>query len=188
MPPPFGRAVRYLLVLFLLSSCGYHVGQGELQSRYSTLTIPIVEGDETGFFTQELIYAISSSGSFHYVPSDGQGCLKVTILRYDQKNVGFRWDRNTDNEILKSTIPAEERLTAIAEVTLFDSCTGSVITGPDRIRASVDFDHEYTTSRQSVNQFSLGQVTDVDEARDAARTPLNRVLAHKIVDYLSNIW
>lgn len=180
--------MRYLLVLLLLSSCGYHIGQGELQTRYSALTLPIIEGDETGLFTQELIYALSSSGSFHYVPCDGQGSLKVTLLRYDRKDIGFRWDRDTNNEILKSTIPAEERLTAIAEVTLFDSCTGSIITGPDQIRASVDFDHEYTSSRQQVNQFSLGQVTDVDEARNAARAPLYRALSHKIVDYLTNIW
>ncbi len=44
----------------------------------------------------------------------------------------------------------------------------------------------YYSSRKGVNVFSLGQVTDIDEARDVAEYPLHRRLAQKIVDYINN--
>ena len=71
---------------------------------------------------------------------------------------------------------------------MIDSRSGCVVLGPSIIKAHVDFDHEFNSSRDAVNVFSLGQVTDIDGATDAAARPLNKVLAQKIVDYMANAW
>ena len=54
------------------------------------------------------------------------------------------------------------------------------------IKASMDFDHDYYSSRHGVNIFSLGQLTDYDTAEDTVRKPLNDRLAEKIADYVIN--
>lgn len=57
-----------------------------------------------------------------------------------------------------------------------------------RITADAEFDHTYYTTRDRINVFSLGQLSDIDAARDAAMVPLNRALAERIVDFVMNSW
>lgn len=176
------------LFLILLTSCGYKLGYGEIPKVYNTVEIPFVQGDPRGAFTEELVFALSASGAMTYVQCGGRTELIVSILEFRDQNIGFRYDRGENNQIEETLVPAETRRTAIAEVRLVDRVTGEQILGPDLIRASMDFDHEFNSSRDGVNVFSLGQVSDIDEAEEAALTALYRKLARKIVDYLIHAW
>lgn len=179
----------FTLVLFLTScGSGYQWGNGGAFSSYSTISIPYVEGDWNGDLTAALIKAMSQSGVLTYRPQGGALILKVTLIdeRYD--DVGFRYERTRHGRVRKSVVPDETRVMTTADVVLVDTCSGQILLGPARLTAEVEFDHFYYSTRSDANVFSLGQVTDYDEACDVAEYPLNRRLAQKIVDYVNDNW
>lgn len=177
-----------LLLALLLSSCHYRFDSGELAQHFSTVSIPYAEGDEDGDLTTQLIRTLSTSSSLRYQPKDGDLILKVKIAELRDENIGFNYDRKRHGELRKYLIPKETRLNAVVELTVVEAKTGEIIRGPTRIWGSVDFDHDYYSSRRAANIISLGQLNDIDAAKDIAIHPLNRVLAEKIVDYLNNSW
>lgn len=174
--------------ILFLCSCGYHVGQGDITSGYSTITIPYIDGDEYGLFTAELAREISVSGPLRYERCEGELTLRVSVIDYNYENVGFRYDRDKDGEKIKSVIPSETRVQAITEVSLIETASGSILLGPVQITAYLDFDHEYYNSWNGVNITSLGQLTDYDAAVDGSFKPLYQILAHKIADYVYDSW
>lgn len=181
----------YFLIIaggWSFSGCQYQFGRGELSERFATISVPYVEGDQEGELTSEVIKGLSTSGAFSYVNQGGDLTLKIKFIELRDENIGFRYDRNKRGKLKKSIIPTETRYTALAEVLLIESGSGQVIRGPTRITASTDFDHTYYTTRDEINVFSLGQLSDIDEARNAAMHPLNRHLAERIVDYVINSW
>lgn len=182
------KSIGSLLLLLFLSSCGYHVGQGDLTSRYSSITIPFIDGDEYGEFTAILAKEIALTGPLRYDRCDADLTLYVSVIDYDYKNIGFRYDRKKDGEIQHDIIPVETRVIAIVEVSVVETVSGSVVLGPAQIRASLDFDHDYYYSRDRVNMKSLGQLTDYDAAVDGSFKPLYEVLSHKIADYVYDAW
>lgn len=191
MPLLVNKWFRYLLLLLgciTLTGCSYQFGHGDLSQSYRTLSVPYVEGDQKGELTAEIVKRVSASGAFHYVNAGGDLILKVKFLEVGDENIGFRYDRKKRGELKESIIPTETRLKAFVEVLLVEAGTGKVIRGPTRIAASADFDHTYYFARDEINIFSLGQLTDIDAAQDAAMTPLNRHLAERIVDYIVNSW
>lgn len=172
-----------------LSSCDYRFGHGELSQRYSTISIPYVQGDQKGELTAEIIKSMATSGALRYVADQsGDLSLEVKLIDLREENIGFRYDRKRDGKIKKSLIPTEARVEAVVEVTLVDNRSGVVLHGPTRISGYADFDHSYYTSRRRENIFSLGQLNDMDAARDAVMHPLNRYLAERIVDDVINSW
>lgn len=171
-----------------LTGCQYQFGHGELSQRYATLSIPYAEGDLKGDLTAEVIKKLSSSGSFRYVNCGGDLILKIKVIDFSEENIGFRYDRNKEGKLKKNIVPTETRAVVIAEVSLIDGGTGKIVRGPDRISAEAEFDHTYYTTRDEINIFSLGQLSDVYVARDAAKIPLNRALAERIADYVINSW
>ena len=171
-----------------LTGCGYRMGFGGISDTYRTVAVPFAENDATGAFTAELIHTLSASGAFVYDPCNPDLILNVVILEYYDENIGFRYDRNQQGNIEKTLVPSETRRFVKVEVMLVDAHNGCRVLGPDILRASVDFDHEFNSSRDAVNVFSLGQVTDIDGAIDAAAKPLNARMAQKIVDYIANAW
>lgn len=172
----------------MLGGCGYHLGSGMVPLPYRTVTVPIVGEDEDGRFTDSLIRHLSSSGRFEYRYNEADLILFVCLQNLRHEHIGYRYDRNKEGKLVKSVIPTETRLKLAAKVTLVESCTGCVIRGPVFIEASVDYDHDWYTSRDQINQFSLGQVTDYDLASETALTPLSDRLSEKIVDYLMYAW
>lgn len=178
----------FLPLLLFLSACGYHFGQGECVLRGRTISIPYAEGDFDGEFTAEVIRALTSSTDVLYQNSCGELVLKIAIIDYSEENIGFRYDRTKHDEIKKSIIPVETRATLVAEVQLFEDFGAKILLGPVIIKASIDFDHDYYSSRHGVNIFSLGQLIDIDSAEETVRKPLNRALAEKIADFLINAW
>lgn len=181
-------AASMALAAVLLTSCGYHMGYQGLSQQYTTLSLPYVEGDSDGSLTSAIAHQVAISGSFQYCVDGGQVILIVKTEKLGEENIGFRYDRNNKGHLTHSIIPAETRLSLTAEVSLVEAATGKIILAPVKLTASVDCDHEYNSSRFGVNVFSLGQLSDADAAFEAARSPLYRLLAQKIVDYISNSW
>jgi len=182
------RYSAFLLLAACCFGCGYRWGQGGALAARQTITIPFVEGDWNGELTSELVSQISQMGTLTYCAEGGALILQVKILDSRTDNIGFRYDRNRHGKLISSVIPDETRLTVWTEVALIEAASGCVILGPARLSAEIDFDHDYYSSRNAVNVFSLGQLTDYDEAYDAVERPLNRRLAQKIVDYVNNSW
>lgn len=179
---------KIALCLLLLAGCQYRVGQGSLPARYSTITIPYAGGDEDGHLTSTLIKKINESGAFVYCRNGGELVLTVNLLKVRDKNIGFRYDRKKDGQRAKTIIPTETRRTVTAEVAIVEACSSQTVLGPVVLSAFVDFDHDYYTSRDAINIFSLGQLVDIDSAYDAAKTPLYDKLAEKVTDYVINCW
>lgn len=208
----------FIILLFLFStSCGYQFGQGRLPAKYHTICIPYVDGDTTGELTAALIKQITRSGAFRYVREGGDLLLNVSVCECAEDNIGFRYDRKREEKketkseenddanpevetpkeekdeklrekLNHSIIPIETRAYITAEVCVVDNCTGSTLLGPVRLLASVDFDHEYYYSPNQINSFSLGQLTDIETARDAVQRPLYNALAEKITAYIVHSW
>lgn len=182
------RCLVFLVACLLLTNCGYKAGYDGLPIAYRTISVPYVEGDWDGQLTNALIRQINYSGCFEYKNSQANLILVVKILDFSDENIGFRYDRHKDGRLRDTIIPVETRLFALAEVSVVEACSGKIVLGPSKISANVDFDHDYYSSRNEVNVFSLGQLSDFDAASDAANTPLNAALAEKIVSYISDNW
>lgn len=183
------QAWTCLLIAILLCSCGYRWGQGEYSVvHHRTISVPYIEGDLDGEFTSALVHALSASGSFVYVPTGGDLLLRATIVNEREDDVSFRYDHTRKGRLRKSVIPDETRIIMSVDIVVLEAASGCEVVGPVRLAAEVEFDHDYYSSCGGVNVFSLGQLTDIDEARDAAHTPLYRRLSEKIVDYIINAW
>jgi len=185
------KNLRFLFsfaLLIFLTGCGYHFGPGSLANRYTTISVPYVEGDKDGDLTKELVKQLGTAGGFQYLPASAELLLRVKILEVRDKNIGFRYDKNGRGQLEKTIIPVETRFTVLTEVEVIEACSGEVLIGPAKISAYVEFDHEYYSSRNGVNVFSLGQLSDTYEAHDAAWHPLNIALSQKIVDFITNNW
>lgn len=176
-----------IALLIICSSCGYKVDSLGQSVRCRSVSVPYVEGDWDGSLTSALIKHLCRSG-IEYRNQGGDLQLLVRLIEVDDENIGFRYDRHRDGKLKKSIIPVETRMIAWADVSLVDFITSEVVLGPERISASIDFDHDYYSSRDGVNVFSLGQLIDYDAAYDAAERPLYDKLAQKIVDFINDSW
>src|SRR4029079_14864848 len=133
-------------------------------NHYQTISIPYIVGDEEGKLTAELIRQMTTSSTLRYVPHGGDLTLEIEIIELGDENIGFRYDRNKKGHLKNYLIPTETRLNIVVELKVIDNITKKVVRGPTFIRASADFDHDYYASRNAVNVFSLGQLTDIDAA------------------------
>lgn len=182
------RNYLFFLLALCAASCGYRWGQGSSLAPYETISVPYVEGDWKGDLTTAIVKRLSQSGPLRYCNTGGALILKVRILDYHSEDIGFRYDTNHHDRLISSVIPDETRLTGEVEVTVLEAASRMPVLGPVRLTAYTEFDHDYYSAHHAVNVFSLGQLTDVDEAYDAAEKPLNRRLAQTIVDYLNDNW
>lgn len=184
------RCMIPLALCLLLSGCGYQLGQGNsgLPSRYSTISVPYVKGDLDGSLTSAIIKEVVCSGAFAYQYCGGALILNVTEIEIDEDNIGFRYDLRKRGSLTKDIIPTEARITILVEVQVTEAISSTIILGPVLLSASVDYDHDYYNSRDGVNIFSLGQLSDLEAAYDAVQAPLNCAIAEKIVDYISQSW
>lgn len=173
-----------LIFFFLLSSCGYSIGDGSPLASYRSFTVPYICGDKTGEFTAALIKELSCSGFFSYRSCGAELVFKISLIELSDEDVGYRYDINKRGKKTHSLIPSETRLTAYAEIVVMETSSNRVVLGPVRLKASIDFDHEYYFIRKGVNVSSLGQVTDFDQAYEAALPVLSAKLAKKISDYV----
>lgn len=178
-----------LILAFVLSGCGYCIGQGEgLPSRYNTISVPYIEGDNDGFFTAAVVKELTQSGAFQYKNQGGRLKLLIKILDLREDNIGFRYDRKKQGQLTKDVIPTEMRSTLYVELSVIDTASCVTVLGPVRLSTDIDVDHDFYFSRDGVNVFSLGQLSDVDAAYDARLVPLYEKMAIKVVDYVTQSW
>jgi hypothetical protein len=175
-------------LIFFLSSCGYHFSDSPLTGKFSTFSIPYIAGDQTGVFTNTLVYKMGQTGGLKYCPSGGDFCLKVCLLEPYEENIDYRYARNRDGSLKKIVVPHEARLKIAAEVSVIDGSTGKCVFGPKEIEASLAFDFESDFSRLNFHEFSLGQLEMHTLAEENAFPPLYSLLAQKIVDTLLHCW
>jgi len=175
------------LLATMLTGCGYTFMAGSGPYKQATLSVPYVVGDQDGSLTSAIVREVVREGTFRYRSCDGALTLKVTQIDQEEENIGFRYDRKKKGALTKDTIPTETRITSIVEITLVENGSGATLLGPVQLSASVDYDHDFYFSRNGVNIFSLGQLTDLDTAYDAVQTPLNQAIARKIVAYIANL-
>lgn len=171
------------LILFFSSSCGYQAIRYS-ESCNKRISVPYIENDANGDFTAAVIHAISTSGGFEYCSTGGDLILQIRALDTQNEDIGFRYDRKKNGKLRHTMIPVERRTCALAEITLIDSNSGCTLLGPARLSSAVDYDHDYFNSRNGINVFSLGQLTDIDAAQEDIQYSLNRALAQKIADYI----
>ena len=178
------------LLALNLSSCGYHSATADEKT---TIAIPYVAGDNQGQLTAELIHQLVNSGLYDYVKQDGDLTLKVTLLDDKTDTIGFQYNlTHKKGKIERNLMPQENRRFLTAQVTLMRG-TEEVAMGPLNITSSAEYDFIDVNSLKEVSfinaqgkrektiSFSLGQLDSVEGAQDAARTPLYRQLAQKIV-------
>jgi hypothetical protein len=180
--------IAFFICLFF-DSCGYRYGKDDgLASSYSSISVPYVVGDQDGSLTAAIIKEIVRSGFLKYQDTGGNLILKVDKVELDEDNIGFRYDRRKRGGLTKDVIPTEVRITIYVEISLTEAASCSIVLGPVLLSASVDYDHDYYFSRDGVNMFSLGQLTDLETAYDAVKVPLHKAIAEKIADYISKSW
>lgn len=164
--------------------CGYRFGQGDCTGSYQTFTVPYIIGDTSGEFTAAVIKQVSEKTHLTYQKDAADLIIQIEIEDFNDENIGYRFERNRKDQLVDSIIPTETRLEVLAKMQMIEAETGLPILGPYRLKAHVDFDHDYYSSRHAVNVFSLGQVIDYDAAYDTALKPLSTLFAQKVADLI----
>ncbi len=186
------------LALSFLSSCGYHSGFAE---HNVSISVPYIEGDRYGYFTNELIRQINESTSFNYSNHEGDVFLKVAIIEVAHHQIGYRRDLIEVQGSLQDNIrPTEERKNMKVQVTL-ESPSNEIVWGPYILDADVDYDYVDQDSLQdlaftdpttksliTVLSFSLGQLESIESAQEAAAMVVYRRISQKIVEAISATW
>lgn len=178
------RLLLLCLLSPLLAGCSSYRWGTELPLPLS-FRLPFIEGDRDGLVTQLMIEEISARTPFVYDPCEGKYLFKMVLGKATTKNIGFRYERNMRGAIEENIIPTETRLSTGVELWIWDLTNGQKVVGPLWLGQAIDFDHAYYSSRDDINIFSLGQLTDYDAAEEAAWTPLVRRLAAEVSDYLA---
>jgi len=177
----------YLLSLafccLALSSCsGWKVVDGN--SAKKTVRVPYVQGDNSGELTAALTEALDDQISF-CVDESGQYELQVQLLDSKEEKIGYRYDPiEREKEGKKVLILNESRAKTLAKVSLIDRHTAEVIKGPAHILGNVEYDHQENTLDNDIQDFSLGQLSDVDTIHEVRNIPIYRDLALKIALWL----
>lgn len=172
--------MRQCFLFLILVGCGYHLDYPP--DCPPALSLAEVRGDEEGRFTAALVSALAANSWINY-SSCAPYQLIVEMVDGEEEQIGFRYDRSRKGRLRHFVIPVEARMTLMADVVV-QKGSGQCIAPAVRLMAQVDYDHDYYTLRDGINSFSLGQLTDVDEARTAAQELLYQQMAHKISAYV----
>lgn len=182
------RILLALCAVLVLASCGYRIQAGDRVDVSRGINVPFVFGDIDGQLTQELVKELATRGCL----IDQRDCcnllLSVKLIEIRDENIGFRYDRKKREKLTHSIVPVETRVFAKAQVSVEDLTRSCTLLGPVYIEAWYDYDNDYYYSQNGVNVFSLGQLSDYETAREAAKRPLYKVLSRKIADYVLVSW
>lgn len=183
-----------LLLLFFLSSCGYHVSS---INEETSIYVPYVKGDDDGRLTNAIIYELATGSIFQYKQSQSDFILKVSVQPTTNEYIGYKHDRTRDDAVKKNILPVEGRQKIIATVSLISNSSNKIIWGPTTITADVDYDFidqdsvndltfiDTNNIRRNVIDYSLGQLESVPSAKQASSSLLYDKLAKRIIEILS---
>ncbi|MFI5333839.1 MAG: hypothetical protein ACHQT8_01570 [Chlamydiales bacterium] len=187
----------FLIVLLLLTSCGYRFqGKEEVRSA-RTLTVPYVKGDAEGLLTNALIKQLSISGYFECVRAGGDLTLDAVLISDENERIGYRYDRHGPKSKRRHRlVPDENRRTATVQISLIDSRTNEILLEPTKVFANIDYDYidsntlsellfidAHGVPRRTIS-YSLGQLDAVEGAQDDSTSLVFRLLSQKIVQAL----
>ncbi len=191
------KYIWIVIAAVCIQSCGYHFkSSGDVPS----VNVQVVQSDEKGLLTNQLIREISEDGNIVYDPSSCQFILAAEITSLDNHNIGYRRDRNGDGTLRKNVRATEGREKISVKVQILDAHTRTCVYGPVTIEEDVDYDYvdddsiddlsfiDDQGSRQTVLSFSLGQLESKASAQAAALTPLYRKVARRIVKTMVHEW
>jgi len=190
-----------LILLLLLTSCGYRFEGGEKIA----ISIPYVQGEFEGELTDALAAALSNTSQFRYTRGPGDWTLKAKLLGTENDNIGYRYDQKP----LKGTeqpnvIAVENRKIISVEVSVVNSTTGTLVWGPHILKADTTYDYVDPNALSDVAaffrkdaegdvipdsvistmDFSLGQLDSVGAAGEDAIYPIYKEIARKVVEGL----
>ncbi len=165
--------------IILLSACSGWRLANSVSSEPRTVSIPYVHGDPTGELTRRVVESVNSLPGYS-VDESGQYVLSIKLLDDKEDKIGFRYDPIKLHHGKKDLILSESRTKALVEVRLIDRFTNKTVSGPAHILGSADFDHQENTINNDINDFSLGQLSDIDATEDVTYIPLYRDLGQKI--------
>ncbi|NGX33897.1 MAG: hypothetical protein K1060chlam1_00239 [Candidatus Anoxychlamydiales bacterium] len=189
----------FIFLFLFLTSCGYHLGRSQ-NYQNAEISVPYIEKDLSGYFSQELIKQISYSSNLNYKYSNADYTLCVKIIDSNTSQIGYKYDRNNENVRQNNLRATEGRQKITARVELIDKNSNCTKFGPFDISANADFDYvdpdslndlsfiDPNGNRTTVLAFSLGQLESIESAKEAASKPLYEKLAKKIVDAISAYW
>ncbi|MCP5469660.1 MAG: hypothetical protein H7A36_04050 [Chlamydiales bacterium] len=179
--------MRNLLLLLLLTSCGYHFGTGEEISR--RIAVPYVEGDDFGLLTAALVRSVNHQGDLVFTSRENDYKLKVCLSPPRDENVGFWYaPRKSDVGYTNIIVPMEARVTLTAKIELYDCRNNCRVMGPCKVSAFLDYDFNSDLTNINQHAFSLGQLEMHNIAKNFAMRSLYDQLAEKIVDYVAYSW
>lgn len=101
-----------------------------------------------------------------------------------EENIGYRYDEDKEGNLTSNVIPQESRLVLITELSCIVNTTCEWLLPPTQIATYIEFDHEYYSSRDQINLFSLGQLNSLEVAREAAALPLAETLGKQISELI----
>ena len=175
------KIIAFYCLCLVPYSCGYKYEQ----TRDTTISIPYVKGDTEGLLTEAIIKQIIATSNLSYQSSkDGDLTLEAKIVKYDNENIGFRFDRDSQGNLQEKIVPSENRLSAFVKISLIETLTGKIILGPTIISSDVDYDYNFNTASGNITAFSMGQLDFTNVANMSAHNPLYHALAVRIVNYI----
>ncbi len=188
---------KILFLLVTLSSCYHFVGSES--SDTVTISVPYVKGDTTdGRLTNALARAVGCSSRFVFVSGNSERILKVRLIHDEKEKIGYRYDRDPiSGDLEKNLVPTEGRRIIQAEVSLLDGISQETLLGPVIVSAFAEYDYVNSDNlydltfinssgvRETVLNFSLGQLDSIEGAEDNALDPLYDQLAQKIINGLA---
>jgi len=179
----------------ILGSCGY---QFRDTAERPTVSVPFVQGDYEGQLTNELVKQVVASGAYEYTASGGEYVLQAKVVGDHSDRIGYQYDRKEFSGKRLGNLQANEnRRTISVEVSLLDSASGTVVSGPVVVSAFSDYDYVDINSirdlaftppggfPESVLNFSIGQLDSIEGAQDDAILSAYRQLAQKIVEAIA---
>ncbi len=190
-----------ILLLLLLTSCGYRWHYDYPTAHRPTLMVPFIQGDEETLLTSEIISSLDASGVVDIVPRSGDYRLEISLKDVANSQIGYRYDpQKINGEIKKNLLASEGRKTLTIEAKIYQGNTQDLAFGPFLLKADADYDYVDGDSYQDLTfvsssgavieilPFSLGQLESIESAQEAVQRALYRNIAEKIVDVISAEW
>ncbi len=184
-------------MLLICAGCGYQACSscGSNNGELTTITIPLIRGDENGDLRTSLAKKVAHTPGLAYSSkTDTRYRLDVKILEDASETIGFAWDEDPiTGEFIKRLYPNEGRRKVKASVSLFDSVTEKAVVSPFTVEGVADFDFVNPTAlkniefenvqgnKQTVLPFSLGQLDSEEGAKQESFRPLSDTIADQIV-------
>ena len=185
-----------LCLTLFLSNCGYRI-----EEKQETISLGSIKGDPNGAFARTLTQLLATSGRFQYQDKNGRFLLEVALIGEAHTSIGYQFDRDPlSGKTVERLVPNERRREVTAQMSLIDRRTQQVIKGPITITAFVDYDFVDSDSLKDAAfihpdgrletslSFSRGQLDSIRGAQAISTSTIQKQLATKIVEGISNLF